>query len=56
VGILAGFSAVAQLARTGSKIAPLPSLEVQRIPGVAIGYITAVVFSVVVVVAFFDTV
>lgn len=54
--ILAGFLGIVRLICTGLTIAFLPSLEVKAITRVVIGFITAVIFSVAVVVMFFNTV
>jgi len=54
--ILAGFLAVVRLVCTGLMIAFLPSLQVKAIIRVVIGCITAVLFSIAVVVMFFNTV
>ena len=54
--ILAGYLAVIRLVCTGLMIAFLPSLGVKAIPRVVIGIVTAVIFSVAVVVMFFNTV
>lgn len=53
---LAGFLAVVRLVCTGLMIAFLPSLGVKAITRVVIGIVTAVIFSVAVVVMFFNTV
>ena len=54
--ILAGYLAVVRLVCTGLMIAFLPSLDVKAIIRVVIGIVTAVIFSVAVVVMFFNTV
>lgn len=54
--ILAGYLALVRLVCTGLMIAFLPSLGVKAIPRVAIGIVIAVIFSVTVVVMFFNTV
>ena len=54
--ILAGFLAVVRLVCTGLMIAFLPSLEVKAIIRVVIGCMAAVIFSIAVVVMFFNTV
>lgn len=54
--ILAGFLATVRLVCTGLTIAFLPSLKVKAITRVVIGCITAVIFSIAVVVMFFNTV
>ena len=54
--VLAGFLAVVRLLCTSLMIAFLPSLEVKAITRVVIGIVTAVIFSVAVVVMFFNTV
>ena len=55
-GVLAGFLAVVRLVCTGLMIAFLPSLGVKAIIRVVIGFIIAVIFSIAVVVMFFNTV
>ena len=54
--ILAGFLAVVRLVCTGLMIAFLPSLKVKAIIRVVIGCIAAVIFSIAVVVMFFNVV
>ena len=54
--ILGGFLAVVRLVCTGLTIAFLPSLEVKAIIRVVIGCIAAVIFSIAVVVMFFNTI
>jgi len=54
--ILAGYLAVVRLVCAGLMIAFLPSLGVKAIVRVVIGIVTAVIFSVTVVVMFFNTV
>ena len=54
--ILAGFLAIIRLVCTGLMIAFLPSLQVKAIIRVVVGCIIAVVFSIAVVVMFFNTV
>ncbi|KAF9793497.1 TRP-domain-containing protein [Thelephora terrestris] len=54
--ILAGYLAVVRLVCTGLMIAFLPSLGVKAIPRVAVGIVTAVIFSITVIVMFFNTV
>ena len=54
--ILAGYLAAVRLVCTGLTIAFLPSLEVKAIIRVVIGAITAVIFSIAVVVMFCNTV
>jgi len=54
--ILAGYLALVRLVCSGLMIAFIPSLEAKAIPRVAIGIVTAVIFSVAVVVMFFNTV
>lgn len=54
--ILAGYLAIVRLVCTGLMIAFLPSLGVKAITRVAIGIVIAVIFSVAVVVMFFNTV
>ena len=53
--ILAGYLAIVRLVCTGLMIAFLPSLGVKAITRVAIGLVIAVIFSVTVVVMFFNT-
>ena len=54
--ILAGYLAIVRLVCTSLMIAFLPSLGVKAITRVVIGIVTAVIFSVAVVVMFFNTV
>jgi hypothetical protein len=54
--ILAGYLAIVRLVCAGLMIAFLPSLAVKAIIRVVIGIVTAVIFSVAVVVMFFNTV
>lgn len=54
--ILAGYLAIVRLVCTGLMIAFLPSLGVKAIIRVVIGIVIAVIFSVAVVVMFFNTV
>jgi hypothetical protein len=54
--ILAGYLVVVRLVCTGLMIAFLPSLGVKAIPRVAVGIVIAVIFSITVIVMFFNTV
>jgi hypothetical protein len=54
--VLAGYLAAVRLVCTGLMIAFIPSLEVKAVVRVAIGIVIAVIFSVSVVVMFFNTV